>query len=217
MVVNGPTILLAAVCLGGALIYVAASWKSIRPAAITAKVAASTSFVAIALFNGAGTTSYGQAILAALMFSWLGDMLLLSRKSTIFLTGMTAFFIAHAAFSIAFAVRPISVTALAAGLAVTGLFGIAILRWLWPYLTGPFRFAVPLYLAAIMIMVSLAIAASAASLPATVAIGAVGFALSDVSVARDRFIERDVINKAWGLPLYYFAQVIFAISAAGSR
>jgi len=76
---------------------------------------------------------------------------------------------------------------------------------------------VPLYLAAIMIMVSLAVAASVAALPPIVAIGAVAFALSDVSVARDRFIERDVVNKAWGLPLYYFAQVIFAVSAAGLR
>jgi len=64
-------------------------------------------------------------------------------------------------------------------------------------------------------MVSSAIAASASAVPATVAVGAVAFALSDVSVARDRFIERNVFNKAWGLPLYYFAQVIFAVSVAG--
>jgi uncharacterized membrane protein YhhN len=97
------------------------------------------------------------------------------------------------------------------------VFGAVILRWLWPFLRGPYRFAVPLYLAAIMVMVSLAVAASVAALPPIVALGAVAFALSDISVARDRFIERDVFNKAWGLPLYYLAQVIFAISVAGSR
>lgn len=217
VVVNSSNILLAAVCLGGALVYVFASWKAFRPAAVAAKVAASTSFVAISLINGAATTPYGRAVLAALIFSWLGDVLLLSRESVFFLAGMAAFFAAHVAFSAAFALKPVSITALAAGLAVTGLFGAVILRWLWPFLRGPYRFAVPLYLAAIMIMVSLAVAASASALPPIVAIGAIAFALSDVSVARDRFIERDVVNKAWGLPLYYFAQVIFAISVAGSR
>ncbi len=217
MVLNPPTIMLAAVCLGGALIYVAASWKGVRPAAVMAKVAASTSFVAIALVNGAAATAYGWAILAALIFSWLGDMLLLSRKSMIFLTGMATFFIAHVAFSAAFAMKPVSIGIFAAGLAATGVFGAVILRWLWPFLRGPYRFAVPLYLAAIMVMVSLAVAASVAALPPIVALGAVAFALSDISVARDRFIERDVFNKAWGLPLYYLAQVIFAISVAGSR
>jgi len=217
VILNASTILLAAVCIGGALIYVAASWKGVRPAAVMAKVAASTSFVAIALVNGAAATAYGWAVLAALIFSWLGDMLLLSRKSMIFLTGMATFFIAHVAFSAACAMRPVSIGIFAAGLAATGLFGVLILKWLWPFLLGPHRFAVPVYLAAVMVMVSLAIAASVAELPAVVAVGAVAFALSDVSVARDRFIERDVINKAWGLPLYYLAQVIFAASVAGSR
>ena len=209
------TILLAAVSLVGALVYVAASRKESRITAVAAKAAASTSFVVLAIVNGAAATAYGRAIIAALLLSWLGDVLLLSGNFRIFLMGMAAFFAAHAAFSGAFTRLPLSIAALAAALSATALLGFLMLRWLRPFLHGPFRIVVPLYVAAIMIMVSLATAASVAGQSPTLAIGAIAFAVSDVSVARDRFIERDVSNKVWGLPLYYFAQVIFAVSVGG--
>jgi uncharacterized membrane protein YhhN len=43
-------------------------------------------------------------------------------------------------------------------------------------------------------------------------IGAVMFAVSDIFVARDRFVSPSVANRLWGLPLYYAAQLIFALS-----
>lgn len=65
-------------------------------------------------------------------------------------------------------------------------------------------------------MISLAVAASSSSMPLTVALGAVAFAVSDISVARDRFVKRAIANKAWGLPLYYTAQLLFAMSVIRS-
>jgi len=44
------------------------------------------------------------------------------------------------------------------------------------------------------------------------AIAALMFAASDVSVARNRFVARKIVNKVWGLPLYYAAQLLFATS-----
>jgi hypothetical protein len=41
---------------------------------------------------------------------------------------------------------------------------------------------------------------------------AVAFYLSDVSVARDRFVAPGFGNRIWGLPLYYAAQLLFALS-----
>jgi uncharacterized membrane protein YhhN len=38
------------------------------------------------------------------------------------------------------------------------------------------------------------------------------FAISDIAVARDRFVRQSLTNKIWGIPLYYLAQVLFAIS-----
>ena len=43
-------------------------------------------------------------------------------------------------------------------------------------------------------------------------IAAVMFAVSDIFVARDRFVSPSVVNRLWGLPLYYAAQLIFALS-----
>ena len=47
---------------------------------------------------------------------------------------------------------------------------------------------------------------------ARLALAAAGFALSDVSVARDRFGRESFLNRLWGLPLYYGAQCLFAVS-----
>ena len=66
-----------------------------------------------------------------------------------------------------------------------------------------------------MIMVSLAVAESFGSMRPITALGAIAFAVSDASVARDRFVKPSIANKAWGLPMYYFAQVLFAMSVFG--
>ncbi len=139
-------------------------------------------------------------------------MLLLSRRSVYLLRGIAAFFVAHLAFIAAFAIREFSFATVAAGLVVTGPIAVLIIRWLWKHLIGVFVIAVPVYLGAIMLMVSMAVAVSAESMPLTVALAALFFAASDISVARDRFVERDFLNKAWGLPMYYIAQILFAMS-----
>ena len=42
--------------------------------------------------------------------------------------------------------------------------------------------------------------------------GATAFYLSDLAVARERFVTRSFADKLWGLPLYYVAQVLIALS-----
>lgn len=209
---NTASILLTAVSLAGSVAYVLARWKDKGTAAAIAKAAASSAFVALAFVNGATETTYGQLMLAALIFSWLGDMLLLSLTSSFLLAGIASFFASHLVFAIAFANNALNASAGTITFLLALVFGILVLRWLWKYLNGFYRIAVPLYLVAIASMIALAIAASFVSLPPTVAVGAVAFAISDISVARDRFIEKSVANKAWGLPLYYFAQILLAAS-----
>jgi uncharacterized membrane protein YhhN len=91
------------------------------------------------------------------------------------------------------------------------IIAIIILRWLWPHLTHNFRPAVVSYLGAISLMVVLATATTAAA-GLQLVTGAVMFAVSDIFVARDRFVSPSVANRLWGLPLYYGAQLIFALS-----
>jgi uncharacterized membrane protein YhhN len=42
------------------------------------------------------------------------------------------------------------------------------------------------------------------------ALGAVLFFLSDLTVARERFVARDFRNKLYGLPAYFAAQLLIA-------
>ena len=41
-------------------------------------------------------------------------------------------------------------------------------------------------------------------------VGAFAFYLSDLAVARQRFVVKSFTNKAWGLPLYFGAQLVLA-------
>jgi len=75
------------------------------------------------------------------------------------------------------------------------------------------RLPVFAYVAVISTMlVAAAGAASALSRP-DIFVGALLFYLSDLSVARDRFVDPSFWNGAWGLPCYFFAQLILAFGA----
>ncbi|MBF6023730.1 lysoplasmalogenase [Lysobacter niastensis] len=180
------------------------------------KLAASTAFVLLALQLGASDTHYGRLVLVALVLSWVGDALLLSARSRIFLFGIGAFLLAHVAFAAAFAQLPSSRIALAVGFLAMACVGGIVLRWLWPHLSPFYRVAVSAYVAAIVAMCSLAIAASPASGAWALAAGAIAFAASDISVARDRFVAPGFTNRAWGLPLYYAAQLVLACSVGSA-
>lgn len=77
-------------------------------------------------------------------------------------------------------------------------------------MVGPVR----AYLVVIGVMSALACAVTAAGGPLAVAGGALAFTASDVSVARDRFVRHEFVNRAWGLPLYYAAQLLIAATPA---
>lgn len=212
MTTDNLNYILAAVCTFGALTCVFAEWRVLPVLRIVSKVAASTAFVALATANGAFNSNYGRSILAALVLSWIGDIMLLSLRSSMLVGGIAAFFIAHLAFAAAFLTLPLNAMWFGAGLLSMAAVAAILLVWLWPYLDSIYRFAVPAYLAAIIMMTSLAVGSLSADGSRLLAVGAITFAVSDISVARDRFVQRSFVNRAWGLPLYYAAQVMFAMS-----
>ena len=61
------------------------------------------------------------------------------------------------------------------------------------------------------VMSALACAVSAAGGSWVVAVRALAFTASDISVASDRFVRHRFINPAWGLPLYYTAQLLLCL------
>lgn len=212
MIYDKATIVLGTICLANAVVYVVAEWLRWRTIRWFSKLTASTVFVILACANGAASSTYGRFILVALMFSWVGDALLLSLRSSLLLAGIAAFFFAHVAFAAAFASQNLDALWLFSSLAILTAAALTFIRWLWKYLTSFYKIAVPVYLATITVMTSLAIAASVASFAPLLGIGAIAFAVSDVSVALNRFVERKIVNKIWGLPLYYLAQILFAMS-----
>jgi uncharacterized membrane protein YhhN len=208
---ESQTAVLCALCLLTATGYIVASWSESKLLAGSCKAFASLAFVFLALFNEASESTYGRYVLLALTLSLIGDLCLLSRKSHFLLAGIAAFFFAHVAYVGAFLQLEADAPYFMIALVCSSVAAIFILRWIWGFLEGPYRVAVPAYLVVMIVMASLAIAAN--SVP-FLGIAAILFAVSDMSVARDRFVKRDIVNKAWGLPLYYIAQLLFAASVA---
>lgn len=174
------------------------------------KPVAATGFVVAALGAGAMETSFGRAVLVGLACSWLGDVLLIEQRT--FLAGLVAFLLGHVAFAVGFVLRGVS--PLATACAALGLApGIVLVwRWLAPHV-GKLRMPVAAYVAVISAMVALAVGASYATPSALALTGAVAFFLSDLCVARQRFIAAQPINQLIGLPLYFGAQLFWAAAS----
>jgi uncharacterized membrane protein YhhN len=175
-----------------------------RPALFAVgKVACSAGFVALALLLGPATF-HGRVVLAGLILSAAGDVLLLSRREGTFLAGVGVFLLAHVAYAVAFAREAPTLLWPVAPLVVAGA---VVVRWLWPHL-GPMRAPVAVYCVAISVMLWMAIGHPAWS----VRLGALLFYLSDVLVARDRFVREERVNDLVGHPLYFAGQYLIALA-----
>ena len=168
----------------------------------------SVGFLGWALHHGALETAYGQAILAGLVLSWFGDVFLLSRRAAWFLAGLVAFLAAHVAYIVAFVGLSPALPALVVAGAGLSLVAWRVRRWLRPNLPQGMKRPVDAYILVITTMVATAIGAWMAGASAVMLAGAVAFYLSDLSVARERFVASGFTNRLWGLPMYYGAQLL---------
>ena len=156
-------------------------------------------------------------MLAGFVGCWWGDVLLMPDDRRAFLAGIAAFALGHVGFAVAFVLRgQVATIAMATAVCLAPL-GLVVLRWLWPHVRGVMRVAVPSYVGIICTMV--ATAAGTASLAswgsgAALVVGACLFWLSDLCVARERFVTQGFVNRAIGLPLYYGAQLVLALACA---
>ena len=177
------------------------------------KPIASTGFLGVAVASGALDTVYGGAIFAALALSWLGDVLLIPKGAkAAFLGGLVAFLLGHVAYAIAFTMRGVDVGAAAIAAVALALGAVSIGRMLVRAAPANLRVPVVAYIAVISTMVAAAAGAVGAGVEPAILVGAVMFYFSDLGVARDRFVQKSFWNKAVLLPLYYGAQLIFALS-----
>jgi len=203
------------VAIAGLILLLIAEWRCLKAARIFFKVIASTAFVMTAVCGGALDSHYGLFILTGLILSWFGDVFLLSKNPALFQAGLVSFLLAHVTYIGAFASREYSLAASGIAALCCGAAIVLVVLWLWPCLTPDMRYPVMAYIAVISIMVVVAAGAAWAGGRWGILAGAVMFYLSDIAVARGRFVAPGFANSLWGLPLYYGGQLLLA-SGAGA-
>lgn len=213
----GPMLVWMLITAAGLGIVLASEFAGLAWPQWIAKPVASLGFVAGGwmAWNQGGRPEWGPWVLAGLVLSLAGDVLLIPRKTTkAFLLGLAAFLLAHLAFALAFLARGLADPMALWAAVPLSVLAVGVLRWLWPRLDGRFRIAVPLYVAVISVMLLLAFAATLPTgRPVEIWLGALLFYLSDLFVARNRFVTPGFANRAIGLPLYYAGVWLLAVAA----
>ena len=212
---SDAAVALALLTVFGLIALLVAEVRDLRALAWIAKPLASTGFVGFALVLGALGTGYGRVVVIALVLCWLGDVLLIPRGARgAFLAGLVAFLLGHVAFAFAFFLRGLEPGWLGGAALVCALAAGIALRWLWPHVEGEMRGPVAAYVVVISAMVIFAAGATGAGASPLLLTGALAFYVSDLAVARERFVHSTVVNRLWGLPLYYGATLLLAGSVA---
>lgn len=177
----------------------------------------STLFIATALIQNPLSTTYYYTIIIGLSLCLIGDVCLIFMNSTkMFLSGLVAFLSGHLAYIFAFAFFFKLTMATVFACIFFCLIALFVFQWLKANL-GNMKIPVIAYISIITIMIICAVSVfSLESLPLAgrtlVFGGALLFYVSDLFVARNKFIKAEYTNRLIGLPLYYLGQYLIAFS-----
>ena len=172
----------------------------------------------VALFLGYRQTSqYFYLILFGLVFCYIGDIcLVFFFRKKVFTLGLVSFLIGHLLYTAAFFYLAKTGSATWISIAATLVVGGIVFVGLKSHL-GDMLIPVVAYILIISAMV-----VGAATLLGDTAlsstgrlmtfIGALSFYISDIFVARQRFVKKTFFNRLAGLPMYYTAQFLIAFS-----
>jgi len=173
-------------------------------------------FIFTALVQAHPIPGYYYLLMLGLMFCLGGDVFLALPQDRAFLMGLVSFLLGHVLYVICFFyVADINHWTWIGCL--TGLLvSVPVFLWLRPHL-GSMLKPVIAYIIVITIMVIgawtvLGDADLNFAGRLLVFIGAVSFYLSDLFVARDRFLKPEFANRLIGLPMYYLGQFLLAFS-----
>jgi len=174
-------------------------------------------FVMTALVGPHANPKYFIPVLAGLLFCMAGDVFLIFFSSKkLFVAGLVSFLTGHVLYSIAFftMTSPGILALIVAALCL--VMSGSVFAWLKPHL-GAMLVPVVAYISVITVMVvgaALLMGNEQLSFAGrTLAFsGAILFYVSDIFVARHRFIKKEYMNRLAGLPLYYAGQFMIAYS-----
>ncbi len=210
----GAAAISAFVCLFGLVGVLIAEARTDLRMRTWSKTTASLAMVAFALSVGAGGSGSGKIILAGLALSVVGDVFLL-WPATHFLQGVGVFLLAHFLYAASFLTLGVNWQGAGFGLVLLAPIAWTVWRWLSPH-TGKMTPAIAVYLTAISTMGVLAIGAlwdDPGQGQQVLVLAATLFCVSDLFVARDKFIVSEHRNVWIGLPIYYAAQLGFGLGA----
>ena len=216
--VNTLIIFWAVTLLGGLLFFV--KNRNLKGKLAT-KTILSCLFIFIALVQSHPIPGYFYILLIGLIFCLDGDVFLALPHERMFLFGLVSFLLGHVFYAgCFFYVADFSHwTWIGAGIGLVA--GVRVLFWLWPSL-GSMRIPVIAYMMVITVML---VGAWTVLWDAGVQFsgrlfifsGAASFYVSDLFVARDRFLKMEFKNRLLGLPLYYFGQFLLAFSVGAVK
>ena len=183
---------------------------------LSAKALLSSLFILAVLVQPHPITHYYHFLLSGLLLCLLGDICLAFQQEKMFLWCLISFLLGHIfyIFGFFYVAQPGAWTW--GGSIIVLCISSRIYFWLKPHL-GAMKKPVLLYCIVITIMLSGAWSVldnSRLMLSGRLMVfsGAFLFYISDVFVARDRFLKKEFFNRLVGLPLYYTGQFTLAFS-----
>jgi uncharacterized membrane protein YhhN len=211
--VNTLIIFLAISLLAGLLFF---EKKGNQKGKLATKTILSCLFIFTALVQSRPIPGYFYILLIGLIFCLGGDVFLALPRERMFLFGLVSFLLGHMFYvGCFFYVADLSHWSwIGAGIGLVA--STSVFFWLRPYL-GSLLIPVIAYIVVITFMLVggwtvLCDAGVDLSGRLLVFSGAVSFYVSDLFVARDRFLKLEFKNRLLGLPLYYFGQFMLAFS-----
>jgi uncharacterized membrane protein YhhN len=190
--------------------------KEIHKGILIFKTTLSILFVLTAMVQPRPLPSYFAWLVPGLICCLGGDVFLAMPQKRMFFPGLVSFLLGHLFYIICFFyTSPPSVWVILGALPV-GVAGAYIFSRLQPYLN---EMTLPVFAYIIVITVMVCGALSIFLSPELaehgrllVLAGALSFYLSDLFVARDRFVKKGALNRIIGLPLYFGGQFMLAFS-----
>jgi uncharacterized membrane protein YhhN len=183
---------------------------------VPTKTLLSCLFVLAAFLQAHPIPRYAHFIIAGLVFCLGGDLFLALPQRKMFFLGLVSFLVGHVFYIAAFSGVGLLTLWTWTGFVMLCIIGGGIYVWLKPHL-GVMKRPVLCYILVITVMMSGAwsiLVNSGLSLSARIMVfvGALCFYVSDVFVARDRFMNKAFLNRLIGLPMYYTGQFLLAFS-----
>ena len=186
------------------------------PPLVTTKSILSILFVITAFIQPRPVPRYFEWLFAGLVMCLIGDVLLALPQKRAFIAGLAAFLLGHVCYISSFFTLTLLDDWFSPAIVVFVPAGFFVYGRLRPHLGS---LAVPVVLYLIVITVMVIGAWAVVRTPEiqlwgkiTVCGGAVCFYVSDIFVARDKFIKSSYGNRLAGLPLYYGGQFMLAFS-----